>query len=432
MKKFIFSFCFIALFSCSEGIINAPTEIDVKEETDASPYLVEESVALEKALVFFESSEEPISRSNVSRVLLHSSRISNEITRSSDINSEGFYLFNFDENQGFSLVSADTRDSVDVYMASENGNLDINTLDSSSTLSYLISCISDYQESKVSEYNELVSRSFNPDKDGWEEVTTTTTLVEIASLLTTNWTQVEPYNYAKSNYFMGCVPVAIGQIMAYHRHPESYEGDAYYWDLILEPELSYSVCISISKLLLNIGTVAETTYVQIISDSSDSSDNEYGSSTSEQNIQTTFTYFDYSASTLDNYSLSTIKSSLQNSRPVFMLGVLSDDDTSAHAWVVDGYKQTKKEVRAYDYDGNALENSDLYLFNYDVYSQFLHLNTGYGTSENGYYGIETEYTCEYSDGTSYSNIWMFDVFEMNDRYYYKSDFKMIANIYPNN
>ena len=37
----------------------------------------------------------------------------------------------------------------------------------------------------------------------------------------------------------GCVAIAMGQIMAYHKQPSSYNGHEYDWDAILENEIVY-------------------------------------------------------------------------------------------------------------------------------------------------------------------------------------------------
>lgn len=44
-------------------------------------------------------------------------------------------------------------------------------------------------------------------------------------LATGRWSQQTPYNAQyPSDYFMGCVPIALGQIMFYHKHPVRGKG----------------------------------------------------------------------------------------------------------------------------------------------------------------------------------------------------------------
>lgn len=123
----------------------------------------------------------------------------------------GVYIVNFDNNAGFAVVSADKRDRVKVYLASEQGSFDEN----GDVSQILLPLVQKYQNATIA------THEFNPDKgDG---VSTVTDIVEesYGPLLKTCWHQEWPFNKELYNRFnchipVGCVPVAIGQIINYY------------------------------------------------------------------------------------------------------------------------------------------------------------------------------------------------------------------------
>ncbi|MFI3239335.1 MAG: C10 family peptidase [Bacteroidales bacterium] len=416
MKKY-FLLVFITITSCADGVEVIPDMVDNKQDANESVYLVSEKEALKNAESFFETMNPNASRAINERELLSVTKINNEATRSSDVNSEGLYLFNYKDNKGFSVVSADRRDSVSVYIMSEDGNIDISEIDSDSPFSYIFDYVERYQEYKVGE--NVVSRSgFNPEKDGWVETKTNTVLSSVGPYITTAWNQVSPYDVTKPGYKMGCVPVAMGQIMAYHKHPVAYGNYTYDWDLIRNNDIGCTARnLAVSTLLNHIGVDADADYGTI----------ETGVYKSD--AKKSFENFGYITNNYINFHIDKLKQSLNNRRPVYFRG--TNNNQQGHAWIADGYSRVLTETRAYDYDGNPVEDTILNIYNWDNEYTYIHFNIGWGGASNGDYAYTNEYTAtEPANGQPITYFWVYDVFTFNLNNYDTNDMEMIVDLRP--
>lgn len=169
-------------------------------------------------------------------------------------------------------------------------------------------------------------------------------------LLTTKWSQGGIYGKYCSNGKSGCVATAIGQIMAYHKHPEyltmSYSDNSrvyFDWDKIVGHQKGASgqhcscdtTChIQIASLLREIGKRCKMKY--------------YiggGSSSNLQKAQEALTTMGYKNATFKSYSkeysqFNNIKYNINDNKPVCLGGVT--DNNGGHAWVADGYYHYEK------------------------------------------------------------------------------------------
>lgn len=212
----------------------------------------------------------------------------------------------------------------------------------------------------------------------------------VEPLLTTTWDQGAPYNSLtptktniltgkRQNTPVGCVALALGQIMYYHRYPEMGQGrnayksffDAdsliaefgqteYRWDRMLESytyNYSSANVQAVATLLFHCGVAVGTIY-----QASGSSAFAYG------NIPKDLVdYFRYEPDGIRYLSRSDygkqewmelIYNELSNGRPIFYSG--NSASQGGHAWVLDGY----------DAEGRV------------------HINWGWKGSHNGYYDID--------------------------------------------
>lgn len=214
----------LPLFVCC-SYINEPVisiEKDLQVELPVNKYEITQEQALENAISTLNIlNGNDVSRSKHYKVASVDRVINNYDSRSEY--SNGCYLFNFENNEGFALVSADVRDSVSVYLSANEGYLPKKLLeDENNGMGFLLSLIESHQMYKASTYEEpVLSRGKN-----YSHHVTTTVLFNVPSLIETKWRQSYPFNcYRTDGYAMGCVPVAMGQVMAYHRHPNSVEVD---------------------------------------------------------------------------------------------------------------------------------------------------------------------------------------------------------------
>ena len=314
----------------------------------------------------------------VNQVIAYSS----EHSRSANIS---LYIVDFKEG-GFAVIPADSR-ATDVYALSDDGEFDL----SNENFSYFMKMAEDYLKEEIDSVSStesgisIAAEEPNPDfgpeiyakieyngrECYWYSESTQTTPFY---LLSTNWNQGEPYRRFcftdnGENAVAGCVPIAMAQIMAYHKKPESFNGHTYYWNYLTQssyvPTTSYWAD-NVAYLVHDIGVNLDVNY------------GVEGSGATTSNAYLTFKNFGYSAS-LKNYALNEIISFMDNSRPIYISGTGGNTNTDgstenvAHAWVLDGYYKVTTVNTYYD-----VETLDI-VYNSNTVNHYLHCNWGWGT-----------------------------------------------------
>lgn len=136
----------------------------------------------------------------------------------------------------------------------------------------------------------------------------------------------------------------------------------------------------------------------------------------------------YTFSAKSGFDIDLVKGQVASGCPVYMRG---QNDTSGHAWVVDGFMAVKTEYRLYDDEGNLVQNTVLNDYNYDEYSEYFLLNLGWGKN----YMYERSVYYEYSSDMNRrvwtnSNIFDFSSYE-NPNHNYNEKVMMIYNFSHN-
>lgn len=298
--------------------------------------------------------------------------ISTDITAKSKGNKTDspYYIFNEDDNNGFVIVSAEDRlPSIIGY--SLCGSI---SNEMPEALKLFLQSYSEYVDDIRNGY------AF-PNNHDIEISNGLPNAVE--PLVTAQWDQMSPYNkYTPADCPVGCVAVAIAQIMHYYKWPNVgngsgsalYDGKAvsvdftksnYAWDAmktttkeLKEDEVAAD---AVAKLLYDAGVAAKMKYASA------------GSGATGQNaMNALMTNFGYKASTLrysspDYYEtteewLDIVFSELANGRPVYYSGNSPETGSSRdsnHAFVISGYDESGR----------------------------VHVNWGWGGSCDGYYDI---------------------------------------------
>ena len=225
------------------------------------------------------------------------------------------------------------------------------------------------------ENESFQTRSMPADSSYWEHLYDNS----VGPLLTTTWNQTSPFNdylpfvTATQHAYVGCVPIAIAQIMRYFEYPISYSwsqmpdntANSYIYSLINDIWSCFGVGI-------NITYDTSGTYV----------DSEYNLATYLKNE------FGYSTATQINYSKHSDYSIVRNElidyeRPVILLG---GSGSSGHAWVCDGAHEWEEDIVV-----NGKHNVYGYLYFHHVW--------GGDASYNGWYGfsnfVPTNSGCDY-------------------------------------
>ena len=350
----------------------AACEKDYHQVTDSTVLenvIKDNKVSLKQALLYAENSVNginPTTRSAERKVKSTEIYVAKPATRSAESTEVSFYLINYENNEGFAMVSTDSR-ATPVYAYSDKGNLTAEDFENNPGLQVFMSGAIPNYEDEIANYTtydigdnmwpiDIPDTLDDPrpiSVDGvFCYINTDTTTMAVNKLLTTAWHQDEPYNVWISYqwelpYPSGCGPTAIAQIMAYYRHPSSHSDDTfglvtYDWDLMRSnyrtdfPGNSDDTTATdaISKLMYQIGYAAEAWP-------------EDGKTfTYHYKIVEALNAFGYTSSNVVDFSYSIIKSQIDTNRPVYVTG--DNPNTGiGHAWVIDGYKFEERLSKYY-------------------------------------------------------------------------------------
>ena len=153
------------------------------------------------------------------------------------------------------------------------------------------------------------------------------------NFLSTVWHQNSPFNnrapictLSKEHMPAGCVVIALGQILAYHQYPSSINGYYFNWTNILSNKYGQNDTAGVARLCLELGRLVNL---------------KYGCDGSSSNINKTYKALQkigYSSNSVMNFTETSIIFSLQNNRPVFIVGTnyINNVAKDGHAWVIDG------------------------------------------------------------------------------------------------
>lgn len=224
-------------------------------------------------------------------------------------------------------------------------------------------------------YNQwlsLASVTANPDYDYLYFSVILEKYVEYVSttgpLIGSTWHQINGYNAAVPNYCpIGCVPVAIGQIMWYFEKPSIFN-----W----------------SNMYANIATPTTASFLYSLGDFMDIDYPNFDSSASHGDGQNTLDYYGYTSS-FGYYNEDTVISNIAVGKPVYVGGTVQGQN-AGHAWVCEGSRTNQHH---YEYSLKIIDISlPLEYTNagqpcYSGYGTYYYLyhNLGYGGSGNGWY-----------------------------------------------
>ena len=342
---------------------DAATEIEktTSEEAVQSFYVtVEEAVATAKRFM-----GDGDTRSRDLRLKNHTLYNVLSGTRGDQSSDVAFHIVNFEDNKGYAIVSADSR-ATDVYAFSPTGNIDIDKAMGNPGFRIFMeraaACYSEemYDAGKEFEIDTtgliFIPEEFLPTdpppgsgggSGGGSSFDVTQLMITYIDgvgyytnssgwitdeihgpLLTTAWGQDAPYNYYcpeknGETTLAGCAPVAISQIMAYHKYPNYINGYLINWAIATNDSMEEYFHFA-ARVIREVGKTAGSIY------------GVKATSTLTSNVRPTFTSLGYSSDPLEAYNDAKVLSSLRDSLPIYIRGYeISEDD--GHGWVVDGF-----------------------------------------------------------------------------------------------
>lgn len=315
------------------------------------------------------------------------------------------YVFNFENNDGFSVIAANR--AVDPVLAvAEKGNYTYGEPTGVENFDF---------------YMDAMAQSLaviKPPKFDTIRTTPKFKTVEVNEsrscdpLIPVRWGQRSPYGDYCSNGYSGCVATAIAQIMAYYRFPSSFtttytdaphagETIALNWTSII----SYPYVYQVPALMREIGQRVEMTYHPI-----DENDMETGSSAFSYMAPDCLISFGYScASGLASYAIASIRTNLDETHPVYVRA--NDISEGGHAWIADGYIYSR--IGTEYYEERLVNNDEPGLIPHYEYvltsstvqtTNLVHYNWGWNGSCDGYFAP--------GDGVASGNGYIFNGLQM--------------------
>lgn len=440
----IFSAIIISSCSADEDLTIAPRKFPNARTLKDRSY--NDALTIAQKSISLLSNDATRTKSDRQIDLTQTHAVTTENTRSSNNEQDTLmYIFNFADEQGFVIIPKKAN-TPEILAITTKGSYDGKETENDGFNMYMSNArlMVDPDTMVIINPGIPIDTSDNPGVGGgglgdqiiteWKTDTERDT-TRRGPLLTTKWGQESPFylycfengassgtDWAKA----GCQATALAQIMAYHEYPDTidltYSFAPYeklylnwtYWkeDVTNDP---YSVAAFTREL-------GERLNMDYRKDDS-------GSTTIE--AKNTLQELNYNTSNVTNYNIydnSPIIGNLADYCPVFIRGRTGTDpnNSTSHAWVVDGYMITEETSREYQRQMGQINwtlVNTVYIKN--TYYSF---NWGFNGTDDGWFFIE-----KYSTGgaggtyTTWANV--YNPKNMNNSY--NTLVKIIYNIYPN-
>lgn len=409
-KSIVAIFATSTLFACTQDVMDSlPTQTEsnaepMKELSKHRTYEEALAVAQEAIGMLGEScvtrSGKPrtVSTDDVQYIVNRSS------TRSNGEPDTLMYVFNYEDNAGFAVVSAN-RATEDLIAVTEQGNYVVGEETGNGGLDLYMDMAEEY-----------VMRAFEPippiggggDDDGPEDfheyvrVDRKRIIYSYGPYVDVRWGQQYPYNqYCITNegntIAAGCLTTALAQVISYYEYPTqltiNYDGGSTIlplnWNEIKKhmSALHYTCTCTehetIGKMFRQLG------YELWIDYKNGKSGNPGGY------IDDALSILGYTYGNSISYSSSVVESSLSQSKLVYITGFLSANE-DGHAWVIDGFK--KVETTRIDYARNTVTGEMIEIWRGSPsINCYNHFNWGWNGNSNGYYLTNVFDVTQYSE-----------------------------------
>lgn len=352
-------------------------------------------------------------------IFTHSANLTKSATSEEQGNDTLMYAVNLSSDNGFVLLSADSR--VPVLAIVDKGNF--TEIGDNPGFDMFLKMSKPYIDHSIAEYNH-VSDSINDKADvhtriigGYpngndqyiglyiEDRHLDNRLV--SPLLKTEWCQISPFN----NLFgtckedggelkTGCVPLALAQLFAYHRYPKvaRYQIDSLtnakmvfnytemFYRFTKDSEASRQVANLVKDVAISIGV----NYNHDL-------DGEHSTGADDhRNLRKVLPAYGYIKTgswgpvlpyALNDYRSGEVKESLDYKRPVYISG---NDGETGHAWLLDGYVELYRERKIFEKWFSPIRNTYYYKListqTWPVDHYLIHCNWGwYKGDSNGFF-----------------------------------------------
>lgn len=331
--------------------------------------------------------------------------INKSISRNSCELDTLMYIFNFENNQGFSIISANK--ATDALLAqAEQGNYDETTKIENPAFGMYMDLAEQYISNQ-----RMIEQPILPIVKEHKWVNDTTETIRILPKVTVCWGQTGCEATYTTNGYSGCGNTAMAQIMSYFNHPTqlpinypnaSVSSVTLDWDQMKLHNFAHSIqsCTVSNETHNAIGLLHRQ-----LGHLNNSSYQATGTFTYSSDIRLSFNSLGYTVSDFKIYTGESLYSLLANNYLCYMRGekILEDSTIVGHGWVVDGYLKHEIVASEWTRDSNLFGAEWELLAEYDpYYTEYYHMNWGWDGNCNGYFKtniFETNKALEY-DNTS--------------------------------
>ena len=320
------------------------------------------------------------------------------------------YVVDFENDEGYAVLAADTRIKSPVVALVEEGNSkteeEWEPYDSQIDYGYeLLENFNLYNAEEddyyvaaavsplllIKEYAQLCCDESDSSSSGGNSSSTTEVTDpwvidnQIHAMLTTTWHQHSPFNDCapKMRWFFwqsykrspaGCVPIAVSQIMAYHEYPSRISGLNFdinwnrmkYISSIYKGAPTGNDSIVVASIVHNVGCLCKLIYSPDWAFATPSGAKSCFEKCSYKNVKGHL-----------GHDEGKILGMIKNGNPVFMAAI--SGVVSGHAWVVDGAIERSQTTKTVNKATGAVVSSST------KKEVLFHCNWGWGSKANGYY-----------------------------------------------
>lgn len=344
------------------------------------------------------------SRSGATKEIASVKAIVSTMSRS-NISDTLIYVVNFADENGFVMVSA-PRTADEILAVVETGNYDPEVGTDNPGFNYFLDCAVEYVTNCSKDgivINDSIGstlRPINPDDlKLYKEVRDTVTHwgSKTNYLLKIHWKQTGIYGKYCPNGIAGCAPLAIGTIAAYSRHQKmdksilSYsfperdvDADTVTWQQFMVHDREYddgslrcwehhkdATHNAIGRMLRQIGYDCGSDYGL------------YGTSTDPLVYSSVLKKYIPFATVSELTPFDSKKIMRVIDKGLVMMRSYTENYTTGHAWVADGYEYVKVDVKCYERDSETHEMK--YLYSYTEETSLTSFKWGWGGEDDGYF-----------------------------------------------
>lgn len=334
--------------------------------------------------------------------------LNKRVTRNNYTSDTLMYVFNFDNDAGFAIVSAN-RATDGLFAITESGHYYPEEPQDNPGFDLFIDAARNYIILKPDSMGNIGDiKPIDPDPRVQYKVVRDTVKNIILPKLPLKWGQSGIEGRFCSNGLSGCSNTAAAMALCYLRFPtqltitfdNSNSVVQLDWDKIAQHVIrdKCSSCTSdshntIGLLCRELGHRSNSKYYPEYDN-----DPRYGTSTQTSDTRSTLLNLGLSVSPITDYDPQQVVSLLNSNNILLMRGDCKDIDNSGHMWIVDGYRRLTIYTRDYILRSNSIKWE---LLKEEVdYVSLNHINWGWNGTANGYFksDVFNAYTPEIPDG----------------------------------